>query len=651
MRNIKYLIILIPLLFVIIQCKKEKPEFQHPEVTTGTYNPENGTAVGTIKHLSDYVKEYGHMWGTITPTIDSFLDKSTHTEVILHDSIEIISNIPDFPDEGNYFIRAYVVDIFDNPWYGDIVIQYSPSDFVKACFTSSHTECEIHECGVRFDATCSEGAVTYKWDFNGDNVFDYISDTPIADYRYPVVGTYYPRLYIVNDRDIADDTIFTIQVFETEQTLIPCFLASDNLAVVGTTIDFDASCSQNAVYYEWDFDGDGLLDYFGAEAITGSYTYDTPGDFTAKLTVTNDDGITATDSIHIKINPLPLITPTACFFASITEAEAGTEIEFYGSCSEDALIYRWDFDEDEEGDFDMGGIGMETVTHIFDTEGVYDVRLEVASVDNITDEFILTITINPPTLVIPTACIDPQPPANILTNEIIYFDASCSENAVNYKWNFGDGTILNGSQEVVSHAYDEVGNYEVTLTTRSIDGEEAEFTTSAIQCDATPPDEYIFTPEPIENLYPVLIVADSEIAGDGPLVEIECTAFILNETQIYLDVYCRVREWPAEPGNGATEGLYENDLLIYTAPTGKKISAITSSLTSTASYIDNDLDYDIIPHGIETVIFFIGELVDRFEVLGDTSGFDISPSSICPDDDCTEFNIYFNEMTIELIDE
>ncbi len=656
MKNIKYLFILITLLSITIQCKKEKPGFLSPEVITGEYNPENSVAIGTIKYPSDYVKEYGHIWGTVTtPTIDTFVNRTIHTNITLQDSVEIVSTITDLDADETYFIRAYVIDKFENDWYGNVIIQYSPSDYIKACLTSSHTACEIHECGVHFDASCSmsDGATTYKWDFNGDNVFDHISDSPITDHNYKVAGTYYPRLSIINDRNLTDDTIFTLQVFETAQTLTSCFLAAPDTAPVGSTIAFDASCSENAVYYEWDFNGNGLLDAFGEEAITGTYTYNESGDFTVQLTVRNADGITATDSTQIQITPLDPITPTACFFASITEAEAGTEIEFYASCSQDALIYRWDFDEDEEGDFDMGGTGMETVTYVFNEEGEYDVRLEVVSADGITDESTVTITINPPTLITPTACIDPQPPISVLTNETIYFDASCSENAVNYKWNFGDGTILNGSQEVVSHAYEEPGNYIVALTVRSIDGEEDELDMPpVIQCNGLP-QEYMFTPDAIENIHPILIAADSETGGDGPFVEIECNALVINENQIYVNIYCRVREWPIEGGNGATEGIYQGIIPIYTAPTGKKINAITSPITSTASYIDNDVNYDIIPYTTEIDMIFVGNLVDRFKVLGDTNGgYDIAPGGNCPEDDaCTELNIYFNEMTIELIDE
>jgi len=739
MKSIKYLLILTTLLFVTIQCKKEKPDFPRPEITTGEYNPENGTAIGTISYLSEYVAEYGHIWGTTTPTIDSFLDRSIHTDIIIQDSVEIISNIPEFPTDSTYFIRAYVIDKFGNDWYDNVVIVYSPSDYIKACLTTSHTECETHECGVRFDASCSVGEVaTYKWDFNGDNVFDYISDAEIADYTYTTAGTYYPRLYIVNSNNVSSDTIFTLQVYETEQTLVSCFLAGTDTADINTTIPFDASCSRNATYYEWDFDGDGLIDEHGETLTTPTYTYTNPGNFTVKLTVKNTDGITATDSIQIQINPLDIITPTACFFASITEAEAGTEIEFYASCSQDALIYRWDFDGDR--DFDMGGIGMQTVTHIFETEGEYEVILEVVSVDNITHSDTITIKINPPTLITPEACITADTTTIAEVGETIYLDASCSQNEVTYKWDFGDGTILNGSQlEVASNSYDVPANYTVTLIVESVDGvqdsdthtieineptlirpvaciesgvpstveigetiyfdascsenavsykwnfgdgtivesvssliehtyivpdnyvvtlvvkssdeeESIPFITSEIVCNAPPPEEVTIYPPDMEDICPRHIAGNRDFNSHGPNVTVICEA-IFNDSEIYIHVYFNL----IQTTDDWTEGQFDDYIKIYDVPNGKKISNILSDNLSITLFEDTDHGADVVHSGgnfgTEGDIGISGNLAETFIVIGDTDGNDVPAANDICSEHHGELNIYFNPITIELIDE
>lgn len=43
------------------------------------------------------------------------------------------------------------------------------------------------------------------------------------------------------------------------------------------------------------------------------------------------------------------------------------------------------------------------------------------------------------------------------------FDASCSVNAVNYKWNFGNGVEISQIVPTVSYVYPEGGTYTVTL--------------------------------------------------------------------------------------------------------------------------------------------------------------------------------------------
>jgi uncharacterized protein (TIGR02145 family) len=60
--------------------------------------------------------------------------------------------------------------------------------------------------------------------------------------------------------------------------------------VADCTVSFDATCSQNAVLYKWDFDNNGTTDAEGANEKQVSHTYDTPGLKTIKLTIENADG-------------------------------------------------------------------------------------------------------------------------------------------------------------------------------------------------------------------------------------------------------------------------------------------------------------------------------------------------------------------------
>jgi PKD repeat protein len=71
-------------------------------------------------------------------------------------------------------------------------------------------------------------------------------------------------------------------------------------------VAFDGSASSDSdgtiVSYAWDFDGDGTTD---ASAVSPSFIYQNPGDYTARLTVTDDDGATDVATTLINVNAPP----------------------------------------------------------------------------------------------------------------------------------------------------------------------------------------------------------------------------------------------------------------------------------------------------------------------------------------------------------
>lgn len=52
----------------------------------------------------------------------------------------------------------------------------------------------------------------------------------------------------------------------------------------------------------------------------------------------------------------------------------------------------------------------------------------------------------------------------------VSFDASCSENAINYEWNFGNGDEVSQIVPTVDYFYSAPGNYTVTLLVTFNDG-------------------------------------------------------------------------------------------------------------------------------------------------------------------------------------
>jgi flagellar hook assembly protein FlgD len=94
----------------------------------------------------------------------------------------------------------------------------------------------------------------------------------------------------------------TITIPASPRTGTTPFLVSFN----GTGSDPGGSITK----YEWDFNGDGVYDFSSATTAATSFTFQSPGTFTAALRVTDNDGLTGIDTVDITVNlPIALTIP------------------------------------------------------------------------------------------------------------------------------------------------------------------------------------------------------------------------------------------------------------------------------------------------------------------------------------------------------
>ena len=59
------------------------------------------------------------------------------------------------------------------------------------------------------------------------------------------------------------------------------------------------------VSYEWDWNNDGTYDDNSGTDATESHTYSSPGVYTCKARVTDDAGLTSTDTLQVDSNAQP----------------------------------------------------------------------------------------------------------------------------------------------------------------------------------------------------------------------------------------------------------------------------------------------------------------------------------------------------------
>lgn len=160
------------------------------------------------------------------------------------------------------------------------------------------------------------------------------------------------------------------------------------------------------------------------------------------------------------------------------------------------------------------------------------------------------------------------------------------------------------------------------------------------------PTVHTFTPSPVIRFYPSeRIAGDKEFSGNGPEVWAEAEVYINgNNKELMLRKFFRARETRSDHSEGRKT---EVTTLLY-APPGKKFHKIVSHKSSKGHYVDNDGALDILSSTQcnEENCTFAGDLVNRFEIIGDTPGDDLNQNG---DHDCN-LDIYFNPITYELVD-
>ena len=245
----------------------------------------------------------------------------------------------------------------------------APTAVLKASQTNGLTPLTVDFNGA--SSSDADGKIIdYRWTFGDGSA----ATGKKVTYTYKNAGTFTATLTVIDD-DLRTGTD-SVQI--TAHTGEP-FAVMNLSATTGMrplTVVFDASESTDydgeIVDYAWAF-GDGT----GATGVTATHVYENGGEYTARLTVTDDEGKTgvATQVIDVFQPPIASFTtdPIVGVPPLVVSFDASASLDEDGSIK----TYKWDF-----GD----GLNAlsEKVTHTYSTPGEFTVYLIVVDDDNYT---------------------------------------------------------------------------------------------------------------------------------------------------------------------------------------------------------------------------------------------------------------------------
>lgn len=337
----------------------------------------------------------------------------------------------------------------------EVVVNGSPVAVATADILTGIAPLEVNFTGDQ--STDDEGITSFNWIFGDSGTSTESNPTRV----FEIPGTYIVELIVQDEAGLEDTASLTITV---NDNMPPVAVASANLTEGDAPLEVQFTGSQSTddiavVTYDWDF-GDGS----SSTEADPVHTFNIAGTYAVILTVTDGSGQEDTETIEITVNPAPG-APVANATSDIGEGNAPLEVSFNSDQSTDdgtIVSFEWDF-----GD---GGTSTEAnPVYTFNTAGTFTVTLTVTDdqglMDNDTLEIVVTSLNAPPTAVANSNVTTGPAPlqVNFTGDQSIDDDA-----VVSYRWDLGDGTILNEAN--VTHAYNTPGVYLAVLRVTDAEG-------------------------------------------------------------------------------------------------------------------------------------------------------------------------------------
>lgn len=261
--------------------------------------------------------------------------------------------------------------------------------------------------------------------------------------------------------------------------IISSFSSSTTNGLIPLSVTFNVSASDpdggSITSYQWDFDGDGNADTTNTIG-TASHTYSIEGTYYAKVTVTDDEGDSATSSA-ISINATGKVSPSITNFSATPSS--GLEpltVDFQVTAvdPDGGTITDYSFDFQSDGTIDQSGTSN-TAIYQYTESGSYNAKVIVTDDEGQKSFSSVTITVNdvlPPVITNFSA----NKTSGIVPLSITFTVAATDPgggNITSYQWDFdNDGTYDSTTTSgTVTKTFSSKGTYGVTVKVTDDDGD------------------------------------------------------------------------------------------------------------------------------------------------------------------------------------
>ncbi len=222
-------------------------------------------------------------------------------------------------------------------------------------------------------------------------------------------------------------------------------------------VHFDASVSSDPdgtiVKFEWDWEGDSVFDADTGAEPTASHTYDSPGNFSPTVRVTDDEGFADTATTAVQVSEPPNKPPRLLFLVRHTSGDAPLDVELDLSPSYDAdgAIALLEVDWENDGMWDYVGPFVQVISHVYEVPSIYNLTIRLTDDDGATTTKSIVVTVG----------------SYILPPKAVYATDALFDDKIRVTWAEPENAIPSGYRVYRSTSLNGVYTYQASVEGRT----------------------------------------------------------------------------------------------------------------------------------------------------------------------------------------